>query len=184
MYSYTKAALGLKFMFWSRLISVIFSVMTLIMRYYLEGVIIGAIVILVCGIVDAVGLFLVSREIDECKNAFWALMIGTVLSLFKNESNIINIAASIASLVMLYYILIPISRILKTRGFRGVASLGNIIWKLQLAFILIPIGSIFLALIPIVNIVVLLVLSALGIGSIAVNIAYMVFLFKSSQCLE
>ena len=185
MESYANAGDGLKKMYfaqWGFIICAVLGIIPVIN-------VVAAVLKLVVSIVSLLGLYAVSKDIPECKNALYltiASMIITILAMIikaKVASVIFSVFQSIAGLLVSYYVCNPVADVMQGVGAADIAANGRNVWKINMMCYIASIIISVISLIPLVNILAILLNVIVAIVQLVALILYMSFLNKSYQKL-
>lgn len=182
MNQYPNAGAGLKQMFIAQVGVIICIVCASIPSISLISMI-GAIVFVV---ISLFGLYSLGKDIEECKMAFILTIVGAIVNILaKLLANVpvvgplLKIAYTVISLLVVYFVCIPVSGALSQIGATDIADLGQTVWKLNLVCYAASIVCSILAMIPVLAVIGVLVSIFVLIAALVGEIMYMVFLYKS-----
>lgn len=182
MNQYSNAGAGLKQMFIAQVGAIICTVCAIIPIINIIAMI-GAIVFVV---ISLVGLYNLGKDIEECKMAFILTIVGAIVNLLASllaavpvVGALLSIAHSVISLLVVYFVCIPVSKVLSQIGATDAADMGQVVWKLNLVCYAASIVCSILALIPVLSVIGLLISIFVLIAALVGGIMYMVFLYKS-----
>lgn len=182
MNQYPNAGAGLKQMFIAQVGAIICTVCALIPIINILAAI-GAIVF---AVISLVGLYNLGKDIEECKKAFILTIVGAIVNILASllaavsvAGSLLSIAHMVISLLVVYFVCIPVSKVLSQIGATDAADLGQTVWKLNLVCYVASIVCSILALIPVLAVIGLLISIVVLIAALVGGIMYMVFLYKS-----
>lgn len=184
MNQFPNAGDGLKKMFIASLGAIICSVCAIIPLINL----IAALAAIVFLVISLIGLNSLGKDIEDCKKAFILTIVRMVVSFFASLLSkvavvgaLLDIADSVIALLVVYFVCIPVSKVLSQIGAADAANLGQTVWKLNLVCYVIAIVAGILAVIPALAALVLVISIAVLIAGLVGLIMYTVFLYKSYQ---
>lgn len=183
MQQYPNTGDGLKKMFIAAIGTIICGVVAIIP---VIGAIIGGIGAIVFMVISLIGLNSVSKDIPACKMAFILTIVNlvvsaleTILSQVSILSSILSIGSSILSLLVVYYVCIPVSGELNKIGASDVANSGQNVWKWNLVCYILVIVFTVIALIPVIGVIGTIGVAITAILSLVAEILYLIFINKS-----
>ncbi len=182
MNQYPNAGAGLKQMFIAEVGVIICTVCTIIPIINL----IAAIAAIVFVVISLVGLYSLGKDIEDCKKAFILTIVGAIVNLLASllaaipvVGSLLSIAHTIISLLVVYFVCIPVSKVLSQIGATDAADMGQVVWKLNLICYAAMIVCNILAMIPVLAAIGFVISILVSIANLVALIMYMVFLNKS-----
>lgn len=182
MNQFPNAGDGLKKMFIASLGAIICGVCAIIPLINL----IAALAAIVFLVISLIGLNNLGKDIEDCKKAFILTIVQIVVSFLASllakvvvVGALLSIAESIIALLVVYFVCIPVSKVLSQIGATDAASLGETAWKLNLVCYAVAIVAGILSMISALAGVVLVISIVVLIVGLVGQIIYMIFLYKS-----
>lgn len=150
------------------------------------GTLIGGIGAIVFAVISLIGLWAIGQEVPECKTAFILTIVNAVLSLLTwipVIGNIIDLASTIVSFLIMYLVCTSLSKVLSNAGAADVAKSADLIWKLELVCTILSLIITVLTWVPVIKILAGILAIPVAIFTIVVGIFYLIFLYKGSNAL-
>ncbi len=173
---------GLYMVFWGTIVGIVGGVLSVIP-------LIGALVAVAGVVMELYGLYLMAQAADSYRTAFYCAIINlavSAVSVFVNGT-LISIVGDLVNLLLLYCVCTTTAGILEGLGgaeARAAAERGLLVWKINLACVIISVVSSVLIYVPVLGVlagiaaVIMLVVSLVG------GILYLIFLYKSQAILQ
>ena len=194
MRTYPNAAQGLHKVFLAQILLVIGVVLVLISFSSLGLLVVmgmvAAILVVVSGILNLVGLYQARQDDQGYANAFSlsiAILVINVLSnLVGSETflgSLLSLAASVLNLAVLYLVCATTSLLLGSLGREELARKGHTAWMVNLVCTIVSVACGLLAFIPLLNLLAMPVLWITMIVSLVGSVMYLIFLYQASKAL-
>ncbi len=150
--------------------------------------IVAGIAAIVFSVISVIGLHEAGKEIEGCKTAFTITIISIVVGFFAGLLEdvaiigaLFEIASSVCSLLITYYVCTSVAAELRGIGANDVADSGEKVWKLNAGCYIVSIVVVILSIIPLINILAGVLGIIVAIVSLVAMVIYMIFLNKSYQ---
>lgn len=179
---YTIAGSGLGTMF-------IGQIVTIAAAFFAWVPFLGAIAMIVGGIIVLVGLNSAGPAHPGYRNAFYMAIAGLaigLLSVFTQNgllADTLSLAADVVAFLETYFICTASGTLLELKGDAVQADRAALIWKLYAACMLVGVVCTLVAWIPVVNILAGVVAVVTGLVELVAGILLLIFLYKASQSL-
>ena len=181
MNQYPNAASGLKKIFMGQILAIVSVVLMVIPILNIVGIIL----LIACCVLDLIGINEAAKDSDGYGKALSFTIANIVISIIEifldSESvlyQLLEIASSVCSLAILYYICTTTADLLRRKGAYQIADEGDRVWNINKICLIISVVCSALAIVPIINIIAVLALLAVALVSIYASIIYIIFLKK------
>lgn len=176
----SNAGLGFKIMFISKIAAIVCTLMLL--SRGLSGL--GLIGVIVASIAIFVGMFLVTRDIEDCMTAFILLIVATAFELLARGNTLktlFSLLSSVASFGYMFFLIKTVREELLMNNCQNTANIGDKVWNITKFCLIATIVLSALAFIPVINIFAAIASLCIPVLTLISGVLYIIYLYGCSK---
>lgn len=185
---YDQAGKGLWFLFLSAILSLAAAIVGFIP---LLGDLVGLVLMVAAFALNILGPYVARDSHPFFRYAFYASIAAAVLDVLGEVvpdegllSGLVNLAASLAGLALVYFICTAAGDLLREKGDETLANRADLLWKLQAGCTVVVFASLLVAWIPVLNVLAALAALVVAIVAIVVGIMQVIFYYNAAGSLR